>query len=299
MSGSTRIDRKFSYLVASFLRTLTRRNLECPSCGGGQSNIVARKYLVTSLRRCSNCQLLFRAPTTSPAVYAGYYQEHYTSGLTTDLPDDGQLRQYMACGFSNTEKDFSRYLEILDSLGVEKGARVLDYGCSWGYGCWQLKARGFDVLGYDVSKPRVAYGREKLGVDLVSDINQVVGPFDVFFSTHVVEHVPGVAGLMRFALSTLDRKGIFVAVTPNGSLQYRAKNARRWSRVWGFKHPILVDEVFLTHSLRAHPFLATTRLRDLQSMTDWASSEGSVVEDMTGWELLLAVRPRQSPVQAT
>lgn len=289
---------KFRYLAVSTLHGLARVNLECPSCRGGWSDIIARKYLVTSLRRCRNCRLLFRAPTTPPATYSRYYQEDYTSGLTTELPDDARLRHFKTTGFSGTDKDFSRYVSILDALGINKGARVLDYGCSWGYGCWQFEQHGFDVLGYDLSKPRVLYGREKLGVDLVSDTTQITGQFDVFFSTHVVEHVPDVAALLNFAFSKLKPDGYFVAVTPNGSARYRARKPGNWARVWGFKHPILFDEVFVKEAFSGRPYLVTTRLDDFSGIADWVSSGGTVVNEMAGWELLVVARSSDTRSQS-
>lgn len=282
---------KLRYLVASTVRGMARQNLECPSCGCSRSETVARKYLVTSLRRCRDCHLLFRAPTTPAAEYDRYYQAQYRSGLTTTLPDDAQLQGYKANGFSDTEKDFSRYIEIVEALGVSPGARILDYGCSWGYGCWQFEQHGYSVQGYDLSEIRAAYGREKLGVDLVWDTAQIAGPFDVFFSTHVVEHVPNAESLLNFAFSKLNPGGVYIAVTPNGSQQYRAKKPGNWSRVWGFKHPILFDEIFLQHSFAGYQYLATTRLNDYSGMSRWASSTDSLVDDMSGWELLVAARP--------
>lgn len=288
---------KFRYLADSALHSLARLHLECPSCGERESELVARKYMVTSLRRCSNCRLLFRAPTTPPATYNRYYQHRYTSGLTTELPDDERLQEYKATGFSGTEKDFSRYARILDALGVKNGARLLDYGCSWGYGCWQLEQHGFEVVGYDLSEPRVAYGTEKLGVDLVSESTQIPGGFDVFFSTHVIEHVPDADGLLSFAFSRLKPGGLFVAVTPNGSSEYRARRPDNWFRVWGFKHPILFDDVFLNHQFNGLAYLVTTKLQDTSTISNWAKYGSAQVDDVSGWELLIAARkPEVDPL---
>lgn len=281
---------KLRYLTDSVVRSLVRSNLACPSCGCSDSQVVARKYFVTALRRCRDCCLLFRAPTTPQPDYEHYYQADYESGLTTSLPDEAQLNGYLADGFSGTEKDFSRYIDILEAFGVPAGASVLDYGCSWGYGCWQFEQHGYSVQGYDLSAIRAAYGRDKLGVDLVWNTEQITGTFDVFFSTHVVEHIPDADSLLNFAFSKLNPGGMFVAVTPNGSQQYRDKKPGNWSRVWGFKHPILLDELFLQHRFYEYQYLATTRLNDYSGMAHWASSTDSVVDDMTGWELLVAVR---------
>lgn len=236
--------------------------------------------------------MLFRAPTTPHTTFERYYQARYKSGLTTELPDNDQLCAYMTAEFEDTEKSFKRYVNILSAFGIERTSRVLDYGCSWGYGSWQFQRHGFDVLGYDLSAPRVAFGREKLGVDLVSDIKLITGQFDVFFSTHVMEHVPDVDRLLDFAFSRLKPGGLFVAVTPNGSRHYRAVKPDNWSRVWGFKHPVVFDEVFLRRRFNGDPYLVTSRLNDLSRISKWASTGASEIDDMSGWELLVAVRRR-------
>lgn len=282
---------KIGYLAASTARSIARLNLGCPSCGFGDSDIIARKYFVTTLRRCRDCKLLFRAPTTPLSVYEQYYQSEYRSGLTTELPDDKELTRYLSRKFSGTEKDFTRYIAILESLDVPKGARILDYGCSWGYGCWQLHEHGYKAVGYELSKSRAAYGREKLGVEVIEETREIPGTFDVFFSTHVVEHVPDVATFLKFAFSLLARNGIFVAITPNGSQQYRRLKESNWMRVWGYKHPVLLDEEYVVRTFGGSSYLATTRLRDYEGITNWARSGGSIIGDMTGWELLVAVRP--------
>ena len=290
MSIQKRMRDRLQYLAASALRCMMRRNLGCPSCGCRGSDLVARKYVFTSLRRCQSCRLLFRAPTTAPEEYHRYYQARYTSGLTTELPGDAELERYMAGGFAGSEKNFARYMRILEALGTPGDATLLDYGASWGYGCWQFKRNGFDVQGFELSEQRADYGRKKLGVDIVTDRSQITGPFDIFFSTHVVEHVPEVGELLNFAFSKLKPGGLFVAITPNGSLRYRAKRPANWSRVWGFKHPVLLDEVFVGSHFNGGAYFATTRLDDFAPMAWWATSNSSTIDDMTGWELLIAAR---------
>src|SRR5687768_14606475 len=95
---------------------------------------VDRKYLVTTLRRCRRCQLLFRAPTSTHEEQEAFYQEEYQQGFTTDLPDERTLSAYLTSEFRGGEKDYTAYLRVLDALGVLPGQRLFDFGCSWGYG---------------------------------------------------------------------------------------------------------------------------------------------------------------------
>src|SRR5579862_3756291 len=130
---------KLAYFLFCTRRAITGAGMDCPSCGMSGSNLVDRKYFVTALRRCTHCQLLFRSPTTSPEEQAAFYQQDYEQGFTTTLPDAHNLRSYLERDFRGTEKDYATYLRVLEALEVESGQRLFDFGCSWGYGSWQLR----------------------------------------------------------------------------------------------------------------------------------------------------------------
>ena len=125
---------RLKYFLTSLGLTLLRARVCCPSCGSDAGELVARKYAVTTLRRCSQCRLLFRAPTTSANRQAVFYQRDYRQGFTTDLPGEELLKRYLDAEFRGTEKDYSPYLRVLDAIGANKGQALFDLGCSWGYG---------------------------------------------------------------------------------------------------------------------------------------------------------------------
>jgi len=81
---------------------------------------------------------MFRTPTTNPEENARFYRTDYVQEFTTDLPDRELLDRLKTTAFKGTEKDYAGYIEVLSALGLERGSKVLDFGCSWGYGSWQL-----------------------------------------------------------------------------------------------------------------------------------------------------------------
>src|SRR5688572_1633473 len=168
---------KLRYLLSSTAKTLRHKGFDCPCCGASRSVLISRKNFVTCLRRCSSCSLMFRAPTTTPEASHTFYQRDYDSGFTTNMPSPEALKAYVRTGFADTPKDFRRYIDVLKVLGAKPGDRILDFGCSWGYGTWQLKQHGFDAIGHDVSETRVAYARGELGVDAKTDLSEVEGKF--------------------------------------------------------------------------------------------------------------------------
>jgi 2-polyprenyl-3-methyl-5-hydroxy-6-metoxy-1,4-benzoquinol methylase len=225
-------------------RLLSRESLRCPSCGGNPGEVLDRKGLVLTLARCGRCRLLFRQPTTPPQTSRDFYQNEYSQGYTTDMPDEVTLCGLMARGFAGTERDYSRFVRIFDALGVPRDARVLEFGCSWGYGAWQLNRAGYDVEAFEISRPRCRYAREKLGVEASHELEALGREFDLVFSSHVLEHVDSLEETLRFLEGRLKSGGLMVHVTPNGSLFHRAAAPLNWHYLWGEVHPQLLDEEF-------------------------------------------------------
>lgn len=128
--------------------------MRCPSCGSTESGLVQRKYFVTELRKCRQCKLLYRYPTDSEEDNSAFYQNSYDEGFTTNLPSEAELKILLLRGFQGHEKDSGTYLEVMRALKVRPGSKVIDFGCSWGYGSWQLQQAGFSVQGYEISRAR-------------------------------------------------------------------------------------------------------------------------------------------------
>jgi 2-polyprenyl-3-methyl-5-hydroxy-6-metoxy-1,4-benzoquinol methylase len=265
-----RTSTKARYLFSSAWKAVRRHGRSCPSCGCRKSRSVDRKFGVTSLRRCEQCRLLFRSPTTTEAENARFYQNAYRQGGTTDMPSDEQLQQLLAKGFRETSEDASSYLGVLKALGIRSGARVLDFGCSWGYGSWQLKRAGYDVQGFEISQSRCDYARRKLGIDAVDRLEQISGTFDCVFSAHVIEHVPSVREFIEFAQKRLRPGGLFVAFTPNGSNESRSVRPLVWHQLWGLVHPQLCDVEYCRSNFEHVPTLV--------------ASDPYVPDEIAGWD---------------
>src|SRR6185503_5040907 len=151
---------RVNYFLDSARRSLLHQGFDCPCCGSSGSTVVSRKYLVTALRRCHNCALQFRTPTTSEKESYSFYQAEYAQGFTTEMPSAEELEMLKQKQFKGTDRDYSRALRILSALGCRPGMRLLDYGCSWGYGSWQFAQAGYEVAGFEISAPRCEYARK-------------------------------------------------------------------------------------------------------------------------------------------
>lgn len=284
--------RSWRYLANSTVKQCLRRGQHCPSCGCAQSSVVDRKWIVTALRRCADCSLLFRAPTTTKEENQHLYQQDYQEGFTTQLPSDRELAAHLEAGFAGHERDYTAYLDVLQALAIPPAARLLDFGCSWGYGSHQLSQAGYTVDACEISRPRADFARDKLGVNVRELTALSERTYDVFFSAHVIEHVPSVREMIDLGLRLLRPNGFLVAFTPNQSDARRARVPQLWHRQWGFVHPQLLDEQFLRQLPQPSVFGGTSPFA-LDQIRTW-KGVGKQMGAMDGDELLLVIRKEAS-----
>lgn len=285
---------RVKYFFGSLIKVLAGHVIQCPSCGSENSSVMQRKYLVTALRRCEGCGLMFRTPTTTKEENASFYAAEYEQGFTTSLPSQHELQVMVDSGFAGAEKEYRRFISLLENMGAKVGDKVFDFGCSWGYGAWQLMQHGFDVEAYEVPGPRAEYARSKLGVKVPPDLGGVTKEsFDVFFSSHVLEHVPCVHEVIQYGMERLKPGGLFVAFSPNGSMAYRRQSPDGWKRSWGLVHPNLLDEQFYQRTFSDASVYLASNPYDADEVSDWAANGGRLTGRLDGDELMVIVRKPQ------
>jgi 2-polyprenyl-3-methyl-5-hydroxy-6-metoxy-1,4-benzoquinol methylase len=240
---------------------LRRADKDCPYCGNPRTDLIGFRRLIVQLRKCSACKLMFRWPKDSISFNRRFYQSTYRQeGLTTDLPDLGTIKQLRDSKFVGSEKDYRDKIAILKAL-LPRG-RVLDFGSSWGYTIVQLEAAGLETIGFEISKPRADFGREHLGVTILSDYESLdglgLGAFDAIFSSHVLEHLPNLNGVFDRLRLLLRPGGLLLVFVPNCG----GDNAKRLGAKWGpmifEKHAMAFDCAFFEHALPKHGFSVTT-----------------------------------------
>tara|TARA_B110000261_G_scaffold87097_1_gene99509 strand:+ start:146 stop:1039 length:894 start_codon:yes stop_codon:yes gene_type:complete len=290
---------KFKYLLICLKKFLTKKGLDCPSCKSNENLIVDKKYFITSLKRCENCMLLYRTPTTTIEENKDFYQEEYTQGFTTDCPNDDKLNELISNNFRNTEKDYSKIIEILNILDLKSNTNVsslFDYGCSWGYGSYQLK-KIFNVKSYEISAPRAKYARDKLGVNIINEseldsLKNNDNKLDFFFMSHVLEHVPNPSETLDLGLKLLKKGGYIVSFTPNGSMENKKINSK-WSQLWGMVHPNFIDEKFYEKFFKNNIYYIGSSKYNLKNIHNFTKNNQNYIDDLSGGELMIIVKKTQ------
>lgn len=223
----------------------------CPYCGPGSIvKLVRRKKLIVEILQCQTCHLWFRWPADSPHEHDSYYQEEFAGDAPQIiLPGGDELRAFENTNFSGSPLDINNKVRVLQAL--RPGVRVLDFGCSWGYGTYQLRHGGFDTVGFEISRPRAEFGRAKMGLNLIHSFDELEalpeGSFDIIFSNHVVEHLPNIAAAFALLTRLLKKDGFVFHVLPN----FMGKKARAgyWLKWIGEDHPIAPAMPFFEYSI--------------------------------------------------
>ena len=266
----------------------------CPSCQCASGVSIARKAWITDLVCCDGCRLLYRRPQEPEGFGERFYQREYDDGLTTEPPERTDLAAMLSSNFRNTEKDLSQKIAVFSALGVPRGARILDYGSSWGYGVWQLSAAGYRADGFEVSRTRAAYGMRHLGVRIHSDASELsVQSYDAVMTNHVLEHIPNPKVAFEQISSVLKPGGWVVAFFPNGSDACRLANPARFECNWGRLHPVYLNNEYCARLLKGRPFWMMGKKYesppDLQLLSQW-NGASEWMGDLSENEMILVAR---------
>lgn len=249
--------------------------------------------IVASLLRCQDCCLQFRFPLDREGQDREFYDRSYRQGMTTEMPNKKSLEALKNIAFSGTEKDFSRYIDVIRSCGVANGSRILDFGCSWGYGSWQFARVGFDTYGFEIAASRRKFAEEHLGVRVIDDLEAIAsGPeehkFDCVFSGHVLEHIARPRDVLELLPKLAKPGGVLIIVTPNGSEEFRRLSPAEWHRLWGLVHPNFIDERFYNCTFSGCPRVIAT-FPPSQKIFERVAREGGVEKGNLGRsELVIA-----------
>ena len=299
-----KIKNKINYFKISLKKFILNEGNFCPACNSKYSYTIQNKYLITSLKSCQNCQLLFRAPVTTYDENKIFYQEDYVEGFTTDCPNNDELKVLKKNNFISTDKDYTRFIEILKiikSKNKYNNLKLFDYGCSWGYGSYQLQKK-FNVTSYEISSIRAKYAKEKLNVNVLNEIEleklkDKENIFDIFFMSHVLEHLPNPTKTLEFAMKILKKDGYLISFTPNGSFSNKKIN-KNWNKNWGNVHPNYIDEKFYINHFKKYNYFigSTTKLKkkpffyDLPAIENFLTTPSQIINDISGEELLLIAK---------
>lgn len=193
--------------------------------------------------RCDACDFEFVWPVPPAKVTEAVYADSYFTG------DGHGYSDYFARESNANRRKAEARLERLATLGVGRGARLLDVGCADGIVLREGVRRGLDVRGVEVSGEALAAMAPEIRARTVSSIAEAThsGAFDAVTFFDVLEHLPAFLDNLREARNAVRPGGIVGVVVP----VIDNVNARWLPWTWDQYKPPEHLWYFSTRSLRA------------------------------------------------
>ena len=242
--------RRLKFLARVLLNYATNRR--CPYCDSSKTQLVGRKNYVLQLRQCSACDLRFRWPKETAGFLERFYQEAYKEGgFVTDLPDKQLLAEFIANGFVGSPRDLSASIRVLKR--ILPSGRILDFGCNWGYGVFQLNRAGYDAVGFEISTLRAEQGRRELHVEIIDSLSALHSladaSFDGIYASHVLEHLQSLKEVFAFFARVLRPDGVAMVLVPNCGGKVARELGTGWGPMINEKHTLALDGEFFLKNM--------------------------------------------------
>lgn len=203
----------------------------CPVCGYGFSKAMYRCER-KSYRRCERCGMTHMAyfkeredPYRKDAYFFEDYKKQYGRSYLEDMP---KLRAMAASRLTLIEAALGRSAGGRDAGRADErrapSPRVLDVGCAYGAFLLEAQARGWEVVGSDLSDAAVEYVKGELHIPAFSaDFSAAAGDgyyprdLDCLTMWYVLEHFDELGRVLRRARALLRDGGVFAFSTPSAS----------------------------------------------------------------------------------
>ena len=153
-------------------------------------------------------------------------------------------------------------LAFLEQTGLLGGdQKILEVGCGVGTLVYELTQKGFSVIGTDISREAIEFGRKKFpGLPLEAGPAQRLdfpeAAFDLVLSFDVFEHIPQIDQHLEEVRRVLRPGGSYLLQTPNKLSNVIFETLRSRSLGWRRYHPSLHTPRQLARRLERHGFAA-------------------------------------------
>jgi len=184
---------------------LEMEEVNCPICeaSGGEPLHLEGSFKMV---RCPSCQFIFLNPRPTMDSLLRFYQEY--------LPEEGP-------SIESWEKMmrpvFHRAANLLKQYGRE--GRLLDVGTGFGFFLVEMKKRGWEAAGVDISQKAMDYARDVLGLTILpgplEKADFADNHFDAVTAFYVVEHLSHPMAFLRECYRILKPGGLLFLRYPH------------------------------------------------------------------------------------
>ena len=265
---------------------LARDSKSCPYCNSTAVTVLCRKRFFVRRMLCERCRLEYRHPKDRETFSSNFRSPRAPCDIS-----QRELQAFLDSNFVGSRYDFSADIQIVRRL-VPLG-RVLVYGASFGSAVHQLRAAGYETIGFEIDQARVEYGRRHLGVEICADLQALESMachFDVIHATHVLEHITDIGRILRLFGSIIRPQGLLYVRVPNCTRTASTDLDGTWGTHLGDSHVLALTKEFFLRNLPAHGFTPSVHACDggRYDLDLIVSTAGRLyVDESEGGELLI------------
>lgn len=185
----------------------------CPVCSATRRTLHSEPL---ALWRCEACGVLFNSPRPTQAFIERNYNEgEYYKRFTPDQVWEEMWRRRLA-------------------RVLEHGPRspILDVSAGIGTAVKQLRDKGFEAIGSEISKEALARAKQVNGLELMDGYPEALplkpASLGCIMMWHVFEHLPFPGRALKHLAGKLAPGGLLVIAVPNGGRARLWKYPRLW-----------------------------------------------------------------------
>lgn len=179
--------------------------VSCPFCGRAEYRLLHREDPFQMVK-CSSCQFIYLNPRPTGEAILRFYQNY--------LPEDGSSveawQRMMQSIFQRAANLIERY---------KKRGRLLDVGAGFGFFLSEMRGRGWEVKGVEISQKAMDYARDVLRLTIHPGPLEKVGfpesDFDVVSGFYVIEHLPDPMAFLKECYRILKPGGLLLLRYPH------------------------------------------------------------------------------------
>src|SRR4030043_1012929 len=176
----------------------------CPLCKASSGMPIHREGSFQMVK-CPSCQFIYLNPRPTNEALHEFYQQY----LPEEEPSIESWQKMM-------ELVFKRAAHLLQRFKAK--GRLMDVGTGFGFFLSEMKKRGWEVTGVEISQRGLNYARDRLAVnDYAAYLEKAglpEGHFDAVTAFYVVEHLPDPIIFLRECHRILKHGGLLLFRDP-------------------------------------------------------------------------------------
>lgn len=179
--------------------------ISCPICGEPEYGLLHKEGRFQMVR-CSSCQFIYLNPRPTNKSLLHFYQGY--------LPED---ESSVEAWQRMMQSVFKKAANLIGQH--KKKGKLLDVGAGFGFFLSEMKGRGWEVAGIEISQKAIDYARNVLSLTVHEGPLEKIGfpesDFDVVSGFYVIEHLPDPMAFMKECYRILKPGGLLLLRYPH------------------------------------------------------------------------------------